>query len=1018
MDVNDLLGINETKKKMWYTTEDSNTVNDIIWINDVKKKIWVAPKAETRTFVEQPEQKEEKPFFWDITTPETNIVKTEIPWAAKSFTATDRPSFNALVWNFADNQDVIDISNAENERAEQQIRQIQEDNKKLFSDYITQNEDAENKPFLEYYWNKELEKIKTAIDTWTIQRWGEEVEDLINKSWELDSDLTKMVGATSDFMDSSEWFKEIADTTLQQFAKEKMWVSTEDSWRWEINNFGVYKDWKLVNSADIISTIYDDPDAKYQLRYSNRGFIESEDKYQDLWKEDLNYITELYQDAYNKSVKINRLIEKQQERDEAREKLWLSDFDQLLDKKDDEYFLNIAFNSYKTEIEKDEKFQQLNEDKKAEVMKYATSMMQSWLLNDVYWYYWQIVDLRKKVEANYWRYAWYSQEFKDWLYGEQKSTEGMIADMMKQDWKLNAWSQVAWDDESQVWDKVYAELGIDKNSAYEDYIWYNNIYARYLTANIEDKDFLDSFQKWLVGWDVQNIISQVIMKKQENIDDKLAQYAPTIWQNLKHSIVWLGRWVGGYLTTLSQVALWWVEEVMGATLKTASNFWEIFWLSPIDVWVLTSWQENLWMYADDFETPSTLRQVAANFWWVAPEIAEFVLEQKWINKAFNYAEKLLVTRWAVKMLWKIPWNELKNLTKLQAWEILSSAAKSKVIKPIMEFTKSFVEDAVIWNGMDTEINSDTQAMFSLFWGYISLLWTWLLKMWREKVANILNWTLLTSRFQTTDVIKYYREHPEVLGEMLDTALGWTIKNNILSVPDMVNRILDDTLALKNQIDIIKKNDPTGMMKKISDAYVWASLNVLLGKDMQTNEMRKYLTSVMNDNRISIPDIIKERMNLVWQCTLADEISQKYLKIDSEMYKKNYVPKELHVLSWWQFDVKKVYKQADIDEMLKKADGTDMWNVVEVFSDKEKYFNDLWNWEYTLNKEWFDKLWVSLEKADPTIFWTMSKDTEAFTEKLKWVSANWERMYSDTFIQRIKDTDWYSRLSSQIAEYVC
>lgn len=1002
--VNDPFGL-EDMNRAWGSAVKWPSADDPFGLEMLASK-WSIIKPEERTFFEQPTQTE-KPFYWDINTPETDVASLNVPDSVigERVVQAEKPKFTDLVQKMTDNQQLIDVANQAEQKEQERQQQIQQQNVQTLNDYIEQNEKAgtiENSAFLKYYGNQEIQKLRSAIDEWTIQKWWEEVADLV-KDARFDSWLFTEV---SDMMKYSDATKE---TQWRALSNLKQHLIEENDLKWELwkENATYYKDWKLLTSDSIIETIFDAPDSKYTVKISENAKLLGE---VELSQDDIQYLSEMYQDAFKKSEAYAEVVIMNQKREEARDKLWLSDFEKLIDKKDEEYFLNQSFSTYQKMMETDEEYMALNEDKKAQVNKYATQLMQSWLISDIYWFYSQIADVNTKLQLWYWRYAWYSQETKDYVAQQQKDMQNILQQMSQARGRVNAYYQMYGGDEHKVRDRMYKDMWVEPWTAMQ-VATTTTLLESYL-LNWINTDDVAAWRLRLMGWDVQNIISQITMQKQQDIDARLNTDSPTFWRFLETLAIEWGRRVSWWVTTLWQMIQWW----FGTTVWFALDF------TPIDGAIMSAGQENLWLYKENYEEASSVERMAANIWGVLPEVAEIIVWQKGINKLFDAWEKFFATRWLVKAIWKIPWNELKTLSKLQKGEVLNTAIKSRILKPISEMAKSRVEDALIWNGMDTSINDDTQAKFSLFGSYVSLLGTWLWRAWLEKVANILNGKGLSS-FQTTDVINYYRKNPEVLWEMVERALGdWMKLNGYLWVPDMVNKILDDTLVLSNEIKRIKELDPTWRMKKISDAYVWASLNALLGKDMQGSQMRDYLIKVMNDDKITIPDIIKERINMVWEMTFDDIKSKKYLKIDSEMYKKNYVPKELDVLQDWFFDTSKVWKEEEIQWMIKKASwkkDEQVKQVLEVFGNKEKYFNNLWDWYYTLNKEWFDALWVRLEKAEPTVFWTMSKDTEAFTDKLRSVQASdWTRIFSDEFIERIQNIDWYSRLSSQLSDFVC
>lgn len=899
-------------------------------------------------------------------------------------------------------------------------------------------------------WNTEvnslLDKVETSRDYIKWDLWGVwQIQDMAALSLEQGTSDRNLIKNFNELVWMPEWYSPNTTTTYtinwKNVNKEDIpFLTIGTTWiEWdELPTITVsFKDAGTKQAdRDIIQDLlwsYDDEVKEYTYTLTDKDIRSMYDTFEQEYTRYSN--TEAYKDYMNTI----------QEWQEALKKLWFTNYDEAIGEKDFEHYENIAYNSYVKMSKNYSDFNELWPLKQKIAKQYASEMAQDVLWN-IYWYKQQFDDMYEKMYLGVGIYSNLSEYTKNLAKKKRDEMDAILSDVSNRLWNVIAIEQHDNQDEhkvrEQIADLIAKEKWFDKDDArYNAYLNHSDLINLYLYMGVDKNDY-SLWELWqqLTTYDFANSMRRIADAKNQEVLDAMNTQAENskvgFWKQFKRDFK-ATRW-----------DIWTVVSVPTDTLNTAFNV-----LLNMNDDAGRVWLNQLNNFNENYEYAWSVWRWWRSVKWVLPEIATAWVLWKWINKLFEAGGILLRWLWGLK--------NVSNMAKwVNGWRRLMAIGWGIV--------QNGVEDLVIYNNLDTEINTDTQMMRTIFGAGIWMLADWILKLGRDSYNSVVRMTWNSNkRIVVEDFVK---NNPEVIVDTFNKTfdvpkldlLEWakwdsiwtTMKKKIHNtwettknlwkiwaykkqVQDFADVFMDDMTSLYRQLKPVMDADP--QIAKMWKAYVYSAFKVFLWE--WDWALRDTMLKMIEDNNITIPDMIKRRLDVVWTLSLFEDKSKIYTKIDNVSYKKSYSPDQLDAFVWKTFRVTDEYTEKEIDEILKRLDESWLDNqyvkdVRDVFQEMKdwfaqrknkdmplpnmKYANSIPNkFAFRLNQEWFEKLWVILEKRDPEAVASMSDTTKQFIDKIVTIKdANGNTLLSPETIDRIAKTDAYQKLSDMFSSYVC
>lgn len=423
------------------------------------------------------------------------------------------------------------------------------------------------------------------------------------------------------------------------------------------------------------------------------------------------------------------------------------------------------------------------------------------------------------------------------------------------------------------------------------------------------------------------------------------------------------------------------------------------------------------------------------------------------------------------------WQDVAKAEALLTKTILRNRIWQTFGKTSREIVESVWQDGAFFNRRDTEYGTQNQDKWTVYWALFSFAnldmlsmtwwglkqfsnaaldaagrWLWnvallasntVLDRWLGKKVidwltsaaskTIGRWGMVT--WTTVDLTSYFYKHPSELSSAVLRSMWWDTKNFINALKnaswddiEWARKMISSTwqsLFYQSQeaariLNILKRNDPTGLIAVWEKQYVGAMLSSFLRGKNTVNIQE--LTKMIEDSRYRVPDLIKRFYNTPWTLTHNEDDSKLFLKIDSAKMSQVEYPRELDFVwrNWEPFSPARTRTEDDIVHANRELDRMNS-GLKDVFdpANINRNFTDLWDGKYILNKEWLESLWYKNNKLIPEVVAQVSEDTQQFVSKLREINeSNGVEVLSEKLISDIEQTDAYSRLSSQLWDYLC
>lgn len=544
------------------------------------------------------------------------------------------------------------------------------------------------------------------------------------------------------------------------------------------------------------------------------------------------------------------------------------------------------------------------------------------------------------------------------------------------------------------------------------------IYNKYW---VKITQFMKKDGKWWYidtnGW----AMADYIINKQVDINNMYYMQSDNVSDTWRayHAIVWT---LDSILSPLKKPFTRIMKGTVRAQIEDIGAFDPVPWRQPWELWRRTS--NKFFGISDEalsFLAPEIIKVTAT--WWTS-------LLASWVS----WLSKLSKITWLSNVWYKLSKtsNYIKDINKATKW-IISAYKWDEVntlwlwINYILNWAKRATREMNI-EVQSNRIDPERWDEFNTNLAAITLVAPW-----------FFDAKALAKSFWLSDWISHY----DVLKSMTDKEVDWW---RLKSVRDMAAKNLKDLSVYyetawaraQRELKLLAWNSLLAKKTYLKSAAINSAIEnpvkvwltnaevmwTYLGKglkdmgDKEIVETAAILKQIIEDPTKNLADVIKVVENLPWRVTLwkisstvpdsAEAIKKLSTQMTEsirnwEMFPVKYVGDDVKMSSaiqnvfWGKFLPSRVFTKWDIA----KASGKAKWTFLEsIFDEKffDTYWEDLWNWKFTLTSQGKRNLWVI---EQPTKSWIANDvgnwNIEALKEKIRaylwndyeWLVMDWE-----------------------------